>query len=370
MANLNELIELFLQRCEQREKRLRGFLRGDGPDFLVVQHPPGTIWEACNSVKQVTENNVDYFSKCVRFDWTDDIPYLTPWVGTGVYANAFGCDYVFRDAAAPCVRYRYHRIDELRDIEYPDYRKSPIMTMVLDCIDSLKERTLGKLPIALTDTQSPYDTATLILDASELFAACYENEELVHDFMRKITDLIIEFSRIQIDRIGPELTARPGHQFPSIIGGPGLSVSDDNLAVSSPGINRKVAVPYDRQLGDAFDGVAVHSCGVWTHTMPMLAEIPNVIGIECAVGDGEGEGQEHGLHDPTPNAAADVARALAGSGTFAKVRLGQNIDKALAAIDQLVDPQLRLIVEMGYDEQNAQRHYELIRDKLERFYGQ
>ncbi len=368
--DIPQLIDLYQRRCEEREKNLRDFLEGRGPSFLVVQHPLGTIWEACNSVRQVTDNNVEYFRDCVQLDWTDDVPYLTPWVGTGVYANAFGCEYVFRDDNAPHVHYRYHRIDELRRIEYPDYRNSPIMKMVLDCIDSLKERTLGQLPIALTDTQSPFDTATLILDASELFASCYENDEIVHDFMQKITDLVIEFSRLQIDWIGPELVARPGHQFPSVAGGPGISISDDNLAVASPQINRNIALPYDRQIADALDGVAVHSCGVWAHTMAMLGRMPNVLGVECAVGDGQGEGQDEGLHDPTPNPPAEVRRAMAGSRTFVKARLGYNMEKSLAALDELADPQLRLVVEIGYDRQNAERNYQLIREKLERIYGQ
>lgn len=99
------------------------------------------------------------------------------------------------------------------------------------------------MPICLTDTQSPFDTATLICDACEVFAACYENEELLLDFMQKITDLVIEFSRVQLDLIGHELAAMPGHQYPSLPGAPGFSLSDDNLAVSSPPINRKIALP-------------------------------------------------------------------------------------------------------------------------------
>ena len=123
---------------------------------------------------------------------------MEPWIGTGVFANAFGCEYHFRDDNAPHVRYRYHKIEEVRDIEYPDYRKSPIMSMVLDCIDCFRERTHDGLPIALTDTQSPFDTATLILDAAEFFTACYTEPEIVTDFLQKITDLIVEFSEVQM----------------------------------------------------------------------------------------------------------------------------------------------------------------------------
>ncbi|KKK64955.1 hypothetical protein LCGC14_2979000 [marine sediment metagenome] len=46
----------------------------------------------------------------------------------------------------------------------------------------------------------------------------------------------------------------------------------------------------------------MHSCGVWTHTMPMLRKMSNVQVVECAIGEGQGEGQDKGLHDPNPNA--------------------------------------------------------------------
>jgi hypothetical protein len=358
--SIRQVIDRYEERVEQRGRRLRDFLDGNGPGFLIVQQPPGTVWTKCNSVEEVYRSNIQYVRDALDVDWTDDLPYLEPWVGTGVYAAAFGCEYVFRDGNPPHVHYRCHEIDEVRGVEYPDWRKCPIMTMVLNCIDCLKERTHGKIPISLTDTQSPFDTATLVVDACELFAACYTDEQIVLDLMQKITDLIIEFSQVQIERIGPKLVARPGHQLPSVAGGPGFSLSDDNLAVSSPEINQKIALPLDKQLADTFGGLAVHSCGEWAHTMPMLREMSNILAVECAVGAGSG--------DPNPNAPADVRRALTGSSIFAKVRLGDDISKALATLEELADGQLKLVVQIGYDEENAERNYRLIQERLQQIY--
>lgn len=90
------------------------------------------------------ENNLEYAWALLSLDWTDDLPYLEPWVGTGIYANAFGCEYLFREFEAPHVQYLCHSVEALSRIEYPDYRQSPIMRMVLDCIDALKDRTLKR----------------------------------------------------------------------------------------------------------------------------------------------------------------------------------------------------------------------------------
>jgi hypothetical protein len=364
--DLSALLDLYARRREQREARLREFLMTDRPGFLVVQHPLENllkVFGTCNSVEEVYRNNIAYVEEKLQVDGTDDLPYLEPWIGTGVYANAFGCEYHFRDDNAPHVRYRYHKIEELRDLEYPDYRKSPIMSMVLDCIDCFRERTRDGLPIALTDTQSPFDTATLVLDAAEFFTACYAEPEIVSGFLQKITELIEEFSRVQIERIGPALLVQPGHLMPSFVGGPGISISDDNLAVSSPRINRRFALPMNERLAVHFGGLVIHSCGVWTHTMSMLSELRNITAIECAVGYGRGD------HDPNTNSPGDVRRAVSGSTLIVKARFDSDLDKALAALDELASPEMRLIAHIGYDPEHAQRNYQRVTERLERIYG-
>lgn len=360
-VDVHRLIDRYEARREAREPRLRRFLENDGVDFLVVQHPPSAVWGRCNSVEEIVANNLRYAADALEVDATDDLPFLEPWIGTGVYAAAFGCATVFREADAPHVRYRFRRMEEVRGLDPPDWRTCPILRMVLECIDRFLEETQGRLPICVTDTQSAFDTATLVVDACEVFAACYENEELLLDFLQRITDLVVEFSRVQLKRIGPERAARPGHQFPSLPGAPGFSISDDNLAVASPAINRRIAIPFDRRMGAALGGALVHSCGNWARTMAILRGMPEILGVECAVGTTSG--------DPTPNHPAEVRDALAGSGLYAKVRLGSDLEKAIAVLDELVHPALRLIVEIGYDPGNAERNYEAVRERLAAVYG-
>ena len=368
-VDVAEVIDRYDERREERGGRLLRFYTEDRPDFLILQHPAGTVWQRCNTVEEVYESNLRYCRDALEVDHTDDLPFLEPWVGTGVYANAFGCEYVFRDGDSPHVRYRYHAIDEVADVEYPDYRKSPIMDMVLDSIDCFKERTRQRLPIALTDTQSPFDTATLVVDACELYAACYTHESVVAELLQKITDLIVEFSRVQIDRIGDALVARPGHSMPSLLGAPGFSISDDNLAVASPRVNRRFALPYDRQLADALGPLAIHSCGTWTHTMPAVRDMGGVMAIECAVGEGRDEGQAAGLHDPAPNNPAEVRRSLAGSPIITKARPGDNLEKTLAMLDDLVDPGRKLIVEIPHHPEDAEFNYRRIEERLRKWYN-
>ena len=333
--DLSERLDLYARRREQRESRLREFLMTDRPGFLVVQHPLENLLKVfgpCNSVEEIYRNNIAYVDEKLQLDWTDDLPFLEPWIGTGVYANAFGCEYHFRDDNAPHVRYRYHKIEELRDVEYPDYRKSPIMShgarlhRLLPRADARRSAHCDdRHAVAVRYGHAGVGRRRVLCG---LLYGARDRGRLPPKDHRPDRGVL----RVQMERIGPELLAQPGHLMPSVVGGPGISISDDNLAVSSPRINRQFALPMDEQLAVHFGGLAIHSCGVWTHTMSMLRDLRKITAIECAVGHGRGD------HDPNTNPPADVRRAVADSSLIVKARFDSDLEKALAALDELASP--------------------------------
>jgi hypothetical protein len=356
---MNRLLDLYQNRRAEREPIMDDFLNGKRK-YLLIQRPPSAMWGACNSIEQIYENNILYVEQQLQLPWTDELPYLEPWIGTGIYATAFGCEYKWREDNAPDVHYRYHKIEDVRGIEKPDYRKSPVMQMALDCIDTFLERTRGELPICLTDTQSPFDTASLILDAAVFLEACYSEPETVHAFMQVVTDLIIQFSQVQQDRIGEGRVAKPGHIMPASPAYKGISLSDDNLSFCSPVMNQKIPLLYDQQIADAFGGLALHSCGVWDTTMKRLAGMRNVLMVDCAVSPD---------CDPNPNHPANVRSALQGSGIILKARVGGNLDAAVSILDELADPDLPLVVEFNYEPATAERNYKVLDEKLAVLYA-
>ncbi|HEY5140092.1 MAG TPA: uroporphyrinogen decarboxylase family protein [Methylococcales bacterium] len=357
-VDIQKIINLYKKRESERYQNMLAFYYGS-KGYLVTQRGNLAIFGPCNSVDMIVRNNLTYIEKCLENDFTDDIPFLEPWIGVGVYANAFGCDYVWSDIDAPQTHYKYHRIDEVRNIDYPDWTKSPVMKMVIGCIDALKEETKGQIPLLLTDTQSPFDTATLILDTCEFFTACYFDEETVIGFMKKITDLIIEFSKVQIQHIGEDLLGKPGHNVISCTGFEGIAISDDNLAVSSPKINQKIALPFNQIIADTFGGLGIHSCGRWTETMKLLKNNPVIKSIDCALGKDT---------DPTPNDPAELRRTLKDSKIIAKVRVGNNFEEIEHILDTFISPDIKTVVELDYNQDLAEFNYTHVRDKLERIY--
>ena len=177
--------------------------------------------------------------------------------------------------------------------------------------------------------------------------------------MSKITDLIIEFSKIQIEHIGEELVAKPGHNLISCTGYEGIAISDDNLAVSSPKINQKIAFPFNKKIADEFGGIGIHSCGRWTQTMRLLKENPAIKSIDCAVGKET---------DPTPNNPVKVRDALKGSQIIAKIRVGNKIEEIEQILDKFIKPNIKTVVEMDYEQNLAESNYNRVRQKLESIY--
>ncbi|MFA5204159.1 MAG: uroporphyrinogen decarboxylase family protein [Lentisphaeria bacterium] len=360
--DIQRLADLQLERTAARKAKLTDFYDPSGSTrFLIMQTGPCLRCDECNSVKQVVENNLRQLAGDLAVTWTDELPYLEPWLGTGVYANAFGCEYVWREGAAPHVHYKYMKIDELRNVAKPDWRNSPLLLMVLDAIDALKEAGADSFPIALTDTQSAFDTATLILDAVEFFASCHEEAELAAHFMNRINELVAEFSAEQLRRIGPALAARPGHIMPSFAGGPGIAVSDDNLAVASPHINETFSLPCNKRLAGLFGGVAIHSCGPWHHTMRKAFEEGGALMVDCAL---------HKSCDPCPNQPAAVRDALKGlKKPILKIRLGGSLEEIEALVEEVFDPSLKLVVHIPLVKDDEERRYKRLQGRLEKLYA-
>jgi hypothetical protein len=340
-VDLEELSGLYLQRREEREPRLRRFWAGQTRS-LVIQRPAYHLWGQCNTVEEVCGNNLRHMESWLTLPWTDELPHMQPWFGTGVYASAFGCRYLWRQGEAPDSHVRYHSMEEVRGITVPDWRQSPVMGMVLECIDRLREITRDRFPIALTDTQSPFDTATLVLDTSEFFTACYVEEETAAGLMAAVTALILDFSRVQALRIGEERVSRPGHVMPSLPGLGGITLSDDNLAVSSPAINERFSLRFNARIAEAMGGVALHSCGVWDHTMRLLPG-RGVVAVDCSVSP---------RWDPTPMTPEMVRAALSGTGIAVKARCGGTAEEIRRAVKALAGPDMRLILDIARVEED------------------
>ncbi|NQU76670.1 MAG: hypothetical protein HQ546_10195, partial [Planctomycetes bacterium] len=210
-------------------------------------------------------------------------------------------------------------------------------------------------------TQNASDTATLIADMCQVIIGCMTEPETVMAFMRQINEVIIEFSRVQAELIGDALIM-PGHIMLSNAGFSGMSISDDNLAVLSPDVNVRFNLPLDDEIGRAMGGVAIHSCGNWSHTMGLIRRhCPSCVAIDCAV--------DHEM-DPNPNDPVVVRDAMAGTGIAVNVRMGPETDRMVETVRRLLHPDIKLIVHVvPRNPEEAERNYYTLDSMLAEYFA-
>ena len=87
----------------------------------------------------------------------DYIPNLMPWFGTVVVPSAIGSRVAFQRGMDPAVEggALIERPAEIRKLQPPDMHKNGLMPRVLETIRYFREHS--SLPVALTDTQGPFE---------------------------------------------------------------------------------------------------------------------------------------------------------------------------------------------------------------------
>ncbi|MBN1864788.1 MAG: hypothetical protein JW808_07800 [Victivallales bacterium] len=301
----------------EREDRVSDFLNGKSRSNVFLKEVAFKDFYSCKNREESLELQLDAISQQMALS-SMNIPYLEPWFGVGVYANAFGAEYIWPAEGlkeSPQTHYVAFNEEDIENLPDPDVSKAPIMSMIIDAIDYFIEETKGEVPVCVTDTQSPIDNATLVWDTSSFFLSLCTNPDLVHKFLRRITDLTIEFTDEQIRHLG-DVWTRPGHIMMSSTAGPGISLSDDNIVMLSPEHYRDFAVRYNEVIAERYGGLAIHSCGNYRNQLDALLStkglfmIDGAFSLQC---------------DPSPNSDLEYFREkLKDSGVILQARMGDD----------------------------------------------
>jgi len=290
---------------------------------------------------------------------TDWVPYLEPWHGVGVYAEAFGCPFEWREGEPPWTHPIVQTVEDLKRLRKPSMVTAAMLNFVCETVEYFDRETRGEIPIALTDTQSPLDSATLICDTTFFFMACHEHPDEIKTLMQWITDLMIESGRAQQARA--RVQAKPGHIMWSPVDGAGMSISEDNLVTFGPDFYREFAQPYSEQLAAAFGDLAVHSCGSWKQNFAVLADTPGIVMCDLAA---------YPAGDPNPNKIEDVIEGFAGRKVLVQIRTDPDTtdpEGMCAWVDRLRGPGFPMVIQMPFNEDPAiaNRNYAALRKKLD-----
>jgi hypothetical protein len=190
----------------------------------------------------------------------DFIPFLDPFTGTEIFAEAFGCK-VHRPAdnmpfALPLIT-TAAQADRLR---VPDLESSGLAGL-FDIADELRRRAGPEAVMRLVDTQSPMDIVALIWDKTELYSAMLEAPDAVKQLAAKVHTLFTAFLDEWFRRYGRELIAHfPYYYLPQ-----GLTLSEDEVGAVSPAMFREFFLPELQALSDRYGGLGMHCCAHSRH---------------------------------------------------------------------------------------------------------
>ena len=287
----------------------------------------------CRDMKASLEWQLGGLKKSMAFK--ADVPnFLTPWYGIGPVASAFGVDYIWKEKQAPAVRPPLRSVEEALNYATVPVSQSAIGRGAIEMIDYFLDKTGGRIPMSLTDTQSPLNIAGNVVEMSSFFMEMFDDPNAVKAFLMKLAELLAEFTRDQIERIGRPIVW-PGHGYASYRSFEGLGMSDDNALMISGDQYLDFAAPTVELLGESFSGSAFHSCGDWSDRAQKIKRIRSLRMVDGAFS---------AETDPNPNPPKPFVEAFANTGIVVNARIVGDCETIVETVKKLWAPGMKLIV--------------------------
>jgi hypothetical protein len=264
-----------------------------------------------------------------------DVPnFLEPWYGIGTIASAYGGDYIWLDGQAPALKPQFSTIDEILAYEPMEVAKTPIGRHTLDMIAYFMEKTQGRIPVSLTDTQSPLNMVGHLYPLDQFFMDSIMEPEKVVQLFDRLADLSIQFNQEQVKLIGSAL-ASPGHGFASTTAWKGLGMSDDNAIMISPEQYMELAVPSVEKICSPFGGRVFHSCGDWSNWVDAVLQTKGLL-----MADGAFSPQT----DPGATDNLEAFHKFTNTGIVLNARIVGDFETVKNQLNRLWIPGMKMVV--------------------------
>ncbi len=343
-AAYQEYEQQLLQRC-------RTFWQGDSGVLVYRRMRAAEVFSyGCQDMKSSLQWQLGALQKSMAYP--ADVPnFLEPWYGIGMVASCFGQEYVWEENQAPAMRPKFQSVSEA--LAYPaiPVAETAIGKHTLNMIDYFLNQTDGRLPASLCDIQSPLNIAGYIVDMTGFFTDVYDKPDQVKELLNRLADLLVEFNREQLKRIG-ERCVWPGHGYASCRAFGGLGLSDDNALMLSHEHYEEFATPALARTGEPFGGVGFHCCGDWTGKIDIVKQIKGLRWIDAAFSSAT---------DPDPCPPEPFGESFAHTHITVDARIVGDSDVVVDAVQRLWRPGLKLVaVTYCQSPEEQKRAYEQI----------
>lgn len=346
--------------AEYEEKQLiknRAFIEKE-EGLLVYRRvrADGVFYDKCRDYKKSLSLQLGALELSMNYE-ADIANFLEPWYGIGYIAACFGGEYTWKPGQAPDIEAGFQTASDILSSDFIPIAQTKTGRNILEMTEYFMDKTKGKLPISLTDVQSPINMLTYLLPVTNLFYDVVDEPEQVQKAAELVTDLLLEFLIEQKKLLG-DAWAGPGHGFASSRAFSGIGLSNDMSIMIQDEDYEEIFKSSDERLGDAFGGLVYHSCGVWEAKIPMVKNYRNII-----MADGAFSAET----DPSPNCPEVFAEGFAGSGIILNARAVGDAEHAFGAFEKLWRPKQKLICVTYCKSPEEQK---LLYDRLHKMEGQ
>ncbi|MCX7045683.1 MAG: hypothetical protein NTX50_09400 [Candidatus Sumerlaeota bacterium] len=205
----------------------------------------------------------------------DSVPCARLSTGTHLFAAAFGCEVRQSNDNNPFALPFVKSVERADAIEAPDLWKSPPLQRVFE-LGRAVQKELGKdVYLGPCDLQSGFDTACLIWEKQELFAAMLDERgqasvrRLAAECARLLKNFLVAL-REEFPRLSP-------CHCPSVWAPPEMGpwLSNDECGAIGVEHFREFLLPELVDLSETFGGLGMHCCASAEHQFEAFKEIPN-----------------------------------------------------------------------------------------------
>ena len=163
-----------------------------------------------------------------------------------VEAECFGATVVVSDDEVPTVKGRIiNDMDEAKALEIPAVGSGRTGLY----IDAIKQATeiISDRPV-LAGMIGPYSLAARLFDVSEIMMDCYDDPDMVHTVLQKVTDFLINYAKAY-----------------KAAGANGIVMAEPVAGLLSPALEEEFSSPYVKRIAEAVQDdnfiLIYHNCG-------------------------------------------------------------------------------------------------------------
>ena len=265
-------------------QNIRDFLGKKAPYLLSVHHDPA--YRQCPDARRMREWACEVIRKDLAAPASCNIlPSFFPDYGTVSTPAMYGGEKIpARDGGGIHIKHVAKTVDDILNLTPLDFEKTEFQRAIDDYREICSRLGTDEIYLRTPDLQGPMNTLALLMEnQADLMIAMFEQPELVHEVLRRVTDLIIA----TVTRFRAEVGAQKviGNIWPYIAlpDGKGIGITQDYMPLLGPEQYLEFEMPALKRISDAFGGVFIHCCGFYKwHLANLAASGIEIIGMECS----------------------------------------------------------------------------------------